>query len=105
MMSLTVVCSGVMMMSLTVVCAGVIKDETSQGEFAAFIAYATAFPDSFLCLVDTYDVIKSGIPNFLAVALALHAFGYRARGIRLDSGDLAYLSVVVRETFKKVAKE
>ena len=91
--------------TLTCFYAGVISGETNDAELAAFIAYSTAFPDSFLCLVDTYDVIKSGIPNFLAVALALHAFGYRARGIRLDSGDLAYLSVVVRETFKKVAKE
>ena len=46
---------------------------------------------------------RSGLPNFCAVAVALHGMGYQPRGIRLDSGDLAYLSVIVRETFKKIA--
>ena len=40
------------------ICTGVITGETNDAELAAFIAYATAFPDGFLCLVDTYDVIK-----------------------------------------------
>ena len=44
-----------------------------------------------------YDVIKSGIPNFCAVALALIDLGYAPKGIRLDSGDLAYLSAKVAE--------
>ncbi|CAI9303205.1 unnamed protein product [Lactuca saligna] len=66
--------------------------ETNQCELVGFISYALAFPDNFLALVDTYDVMKSGVPNFCAVALALNDLGYKARGIRLNSGDLAYLS-------------
>ncbi len=76
-----------------------------EGELAAFIAYAQAFPKSFLALVDTYDTLKSGVPNFLAVALALHAAGYPPVGIRLDSGDLAYLSKQTREQFRKVSNQ
>lgn len=47
--------------------------------------------------------MQSGMPNFCAVALALHELGYQARGIRLDSGDLAYLSVQCRAYLKHVA--
>lgn len=64
----------------------------SLGELAAFCSYAMAFPDSFLALVDTYDTLQSGVPNFICVALALLQCGYAPNGIRLDSGDLAYLS-------------
>ncbi|XP_014509856.1 nicotinate phosphoribosyltransferase 2 [Vigna radiata var. radiata] len=79
--------------------------ETNQSELAAFTSYALAFPDNFLALVDTYDVIRSGIPNFCAVALALSDLGYKAVGIRLDSGDLAYLSCEVRKFFRNIEKE
>ncbi|XP_067928750.1 nicotinate phosphoribosyltransferase-like [Watersipora subatra] len=81
----------------------VLVEECNKGELAAFIAYAVAFPKGFLALVDTYDVLRSGIPNFCAVALALNDIGYRAQGIRLDSGDLAYLSNCVRTFFTSVA--
>jgi nicotinate phosphoribosyltransferase len=81
----------------------ILPDETNKGELAAFVSYAIAFPTNFLALVDTYDVLKSGLPNFLAVALALHKCNYTARGLRLDSGDLAYLSLEVRAKFKEVA--
>ncbi|KAK7307637.1 hypothetical protein VNO77_40879 [Canavalia gladiata] len=82
-----------------------ISAETNQSELAAFTSYALAFPDNFLALVDTYDVIRSGIPNFCAVALALNDLGYKAMGIRLDSGDLAYLSCEVRKIFYTIEKE
>ncbi|CAF3521028.1 unnamed protein product [Rotaria socialis] len=78
--------------------------QTHKGELAAFISYAIAFPSDFLALVDTYDVLKSGLPNFLAVALALHECNYKAIGLRLDSGDLAYLSSKVRLIFIKIAQ-
>ncbi|CAN6297133.1 unnamed protein product [Urochloa humidicola] len=79
--------------------------ETSQSELAAFTSYALAFPNSFLALVDTYDVMRSGVPNFCAVALALNDMGYKAVGIRLDSGDLAYLSVETRKFFHSIEKD
>lgn len=74
--------------------------QTNDGELAAFIAYARAFPGGFLALVDTYDTLRSGVPNFLCVALALQEIGYEPIGIRLDSGDLAHLSSVCREMFR-----
>ncbi|KAG2533979.1 nicotinate phosphoribosyltransferase 1-like [Panicum virgatum] len=79
--------------------------ETSQSELAAFTSYALAFPNSFLALVDTYDVMRSGVPNFCAVALALNDMGYKAVGIRLDSGDLAYLSVEIRKFFHAIEED
>lgn len=82
----------------------ILPEETHRGELAAFISYAIAFPTSFLALVDTYDVLKTGVPNFLAVARALHECNYQAVGLRLDSGDLAYLSLEVRAAFHETAK-
>uniref|UniRef100_A0A7C8YU34 Nicotinate phosphoribosyltransferase n=2 Tax=Opuntia streptacantha TaxID=393608 RepID=A0A7C8YU34_OPUST len=79
--------------------------ETNLSELAAFTSYALAFPDDFLALVDTYDVLRSGIPNFCAVALALRDLGYKATGIRLDSGDLAYLSCEARRFFQAIEKD
>uniref|UniRef100_A0A0E0D9A0 Nicotinate phosphoribosyltransferase n=1 Tax=Oryza meridionalis TaxID=40149 RepID=A0A0E0D9A0_9ORYZ len=79
--------------------------ETNLSELAAFTSYALAFPNSFLALVDTYDVMRSGVPNFCAVALALNDMGYKAAGIRLDSGDLAYLSVETRKFFRAIEEE
>lgn len=84
---------------------GGVFGDTNKSELAAFASYALAFPSNFLALVDTYDVMRSGIPNFCAVALALHDLGYKASGIRLDSGDLAYLSIEARKVFRAVEKE
>ncbi|XP_053693651.1 nicotinate phosphoribosyltransferase isoform X2 [Sabethes cyaneus] len=79
-------------------------EESSEGELAAMVSFAIAFPDGFMALVDTYDVKRSGLLNFCAVALALNDQGYRAVGIRIDSGDLAYLSCLARETFERISE-
>lgn len=66
-------------------------------ELEAFRAYAKAFPDNCLLLVDTYDTLKSGVPNAIEVFKELKASGHAPKGIRLDSGDLAYLSKEARK--------
>jgi nicotinate phosphoribosyltransferase len=78
---------------------------TNPGELAAFIAYARAFPDGFLALVDTYDTLQSGVPNFLCVAVGLSRLGYTPVGVRLDSGDLAYLSRESRQMFMETGEK
>lgn len=80
-------------------------NHTHEGELAAFISYARSFSDGFLALVDSYDTLKSGLPNFICVALALFRVGYTPIGIRLDSGDLAYFSKEARKTFRKIGKD
>ena len=66
-------------------------------EYEAFRAYARLFPDACLLLVDTYDTLRSGVPNAIRVFDELRAAGHEPKGIRLDSGDLAYLSKRARE--------
>lgn len=61
-------------------------------ELEAFEKYAEIYPDNCLLLVDTYDTLKSGVPNAIKVFDKLKAEGHKPIGIRLDSGDLAYLS-------------
>lgn len=68
-------------------------------ELSAFRAYADAFPDGCTLLIDTYDTITSGLPNAIRVAAELRSRGHELRGVRIDSGDLAYLSRVVRDGF------
>lgn len=68
-------------------------------ELSAFRAYAKCFPDHCVLLVDTYDTLASGLPNSLTVARELRKQGHELAGIRLDSGDLAYLSRKARELF------
>ena len=80
------------------------RQQLNRSELQAFVSYACAFPHSFVALIDTYDTLRSGLLNFIAVALALHVFGYRAQGIRIDSGDLAYISREIRVVFGKVAE-
>jgi len=65
-------------------------------ELSAFRAYAECFPDSSVLLVDTYDTLSSGLPNAITVARELRSKGHELLGIRLDSGDLAYLSKAAR---------
>lgn len=68
-----------------------------DSELEAFRAYADCFPDNCLLLVDTYDTLKSGVPNAIKVFQELRAKGKEPVGIRLDSGDLAYLSKKARK--------
>lgn len=69
-----------------------------ESEYDAFKAYAESYPNSTVLLVDTYDVLKSGVPNAIRVAKEiLEPKGCRLKGIRLDSGDLAYLSKEARK--------
>ncbi|WP_079547229.1 nicotinate phosphoribosyltransferase [Christensenella massiliensis] len=66
-------------------------------ELSAFRAYADTFPSGCMLLVDTYDTLKSGIPNAITVFKELRKKGYEPVGVRLDSGDLAYLSKQARK--------
>lgn len=62
-------------------------------ELDAFRAYAEVYPDDCLLLVDTIDTLESGVPNAIKVFEELRRKGHEPMGIRLDSGDLAYLSI------------
>jgi len=64
-----------------------------EGELEAFRAYADVYPDDCLLLVDTIDTLESGLPNAIRVFEELRRAGHEPVGIRLDSGDLAHLSI------------
>lgn len=64
-----------------------------SGELEAFQAYADVYPDDCLLLVDTVNTLESGVPNAIKVFEGLRRKGHQPAGIRLDSGDLAYLAV------------
>ncbi len=69
-----------------------------ESEYDAFKTYAEEYPDSCLLLVDTYNVLKSGIPNAIKVFdEVLAPKGYRPLGVRIDSGDITYLTKKVRK--------
>ena len=69
-----------------------------ETEYEAFLNYAKSNPTNCMFLVDTYDTLKSGIPNAIKVANEyLIPNGYTFKGIRIDSGDLAYLSKKARK--------
>lgn len=77
-----------------------------KDEYTAFKKYAENYPDATVLLVDTYDVLKSGIPNAIRVAKeVLEPMGKRLKGIRIDSGDLAYLSKKVRKMLDEAGLE
>ena len=62
-------------------------------EYEAFVAYCKAYPDNAVLLVDTYNTLKSGVPNAIrAFNEVLKPLGIKKCGIRLDSGDMAYLT-------------
>ncbi len=74
-------------------------------ELEAFRAYARSFPENCLLLCDTYDTLRSGVPNAITVFRELRAQGYEPKGIRLDSGDLAYLSKEARKLLDEAGFE
>ena len=69
-----------------------------ESEYEAFRVYAECYPDNCLLLVDTYDTLKEGVPNAIRVfdEVVVPA-GFRPKGIRIDSGDIAYLSKKARK--------
>lgn len=72
-----------------------------DNELDSFRAYADVYPDNCLLLVDTYDVLKSGVPNAIKVFDELKAKGHKPKGIRIDSGDLQYLSNESKKLFEE----
>lgn len=74
--------------------------QEADTEYEAFLNYAKAYPKNCVLLVDTYDVLRSGVPNAIRVAKDyLIPNGYELKGIRIDSGDLAYLSKEAKRMF------
>lgn len=72
----------------------------ADSEYEAFLNYAKAYPNNCILLVDTYDVLKSGVPNAIRIAKEyLIPNGYQLKGVRIDSGDLAYLSKEAKKMF------
>ena len=70
----------------------------ADSEYEAFLDYAKSNPDNCVFLVDTFDTLRSGVPNAIKVAKEyLVPNGYKLKGIRIDSGDLAYLSKEARK--------
>lgn len=75
-------------------------------ELEAFRAYARLYPDNCVLLVDTYNVLKSGVPNAIKVFNEeVVPRGYRPKGIRIDSGDIAYLSKEARKMLDEAGFE
>ncbi len=71
--------------------------QSFASEIDAFRAYVSTFPDEGILLVDTYDTLQSGVPNAIRIAKELEHQGHRLSGIRIDSGDLAFLSRRARQ--------
>ena len=76
--------------------------ESYDDELSAFIHFAEIQPKDCVLVIDTYDTLKSGLPNAVTVAKKMEEKGQRLNGIRLDSGDLAYLA---KECRKKLDNE
>jgi nicotinate phosphoribosyltransferase len=71
-----------------------VQDHDTEEE--AFARFAAALPNQVTLLVDTYDTLRNGVPDAIKVAISMEQQGKRMGGIRLDSGDLAYLSKTAR---------
>ncbi|CCY07298.1 nicotinate phosphoribosyltransferase [Coprobacillus sp. CAG:698] len=75
-------------------------------EYLAFKKYCEVYPDDVVLLVDTFDILRSGVPNAIkAFNEVLKPLGKRPKGIRIDSGDIAYYSRKAREMLDKAGYE
>lgn len=72
-----------------------------ENEAEAFRTFVKLYPETAILLVDTFDTLRSGIPNAITIAHEMHGQGQKLKGIRLDSGDLAYLSKRARAMLDK----
>ncbi len=72
--------------------------QSYDSELTAFRAFAQSWPENCVLLVDTYNTLASGVPNAIKIAKEMEKQGHRLKGIRIDSGDLAYLSKKARHT-------
>lgn len=80
--------------------------QSYESEYEAFRAYALTYPDSCTVLLDTYDTLKSGLPNAIKVAKeVLEPMGKRMAGVRIDSGDIAYLSKKIRKELDRAGMQ
>ena len=80
--------------------------QSFDSEYEAFKAYAELYPDDCTFLIDTYNTIESGLPNAIKVFNeVLKPKEYRPKAVRLDSGDLAYLSKKVRKILDEAGYE
>ncbi len=80
--------------------------QSFDSEYEAFLAYAKTYPESCTVLLDTYNTLKSGLPNAIRVAKEyLEPNGYRMQGVRIDSGDMAYLSKKIRKVLDEAGME
>lgn len=79
--------------------------QSFDNELEAFRAFSQVHPDNTILLVDTFNTLKSGIPNTIIVAKEMEQNGHRLKAIRLDSGDLAYLSKKARKMLDNAGLE
>lgn len=79
--------------------------QSFDSELEAFRTYAKHYPEASILLVDTYDTLKSGLPNAIKVAKELEENGHKLIAIRLDSGDLAYMAQESRKMLDQAGLE
>jgi nicotinate phosphoribosyltransferase len=79
--------------------------QSYEQELDAFRDFARSYPDKCVLLVDTYDTLKSGIPNAISIGKEMREHGHELYGVRLDSGDLSYLSKQARQMLDEAGME
>ena len=80
--------------------------QSFDDEYDAFLYYAKTYPENCVLLIDTYSTLKSGIQNAIRVAKEyLEPNGHRLKGVRIDSGDMAYLSKKIRKMLDEAGLE